>query len=77
MDMCELAAHTLSVIIADHDTKDFMELENYRFFLNWLMAEDSDRYVSVRCKTSCLVAILKNNFLAELFVEQRSGFTHI
>ena len=69
-EMCELATHTFAIIAANHEFKDenILELEHSRHVLNWLMNSQM-QFMSERCKTACLVLLLKVNDLAFAFVD--------
>lgn len=75
-DKCELAAHTLSVLISNMPIGkwDMDEADNARSFLQWLMADNIAEFMSCKCRSACLLLLVKNNLLARHFVENSKGF---
>lgn len=75
-DKCELAAHTLAVLVANmqHGKWDMDEADNARSFLQWLMGDTIAEFISCKCRSACLLLLVKNNLLARHFVENSKGF---
>ena len=74
VDKCELAAHSLSIIIQAHKNASITEMQNSLDFMTWLLEDNNKKLLSDKCRTACLVQLMKNNKLAYIFVEKRNGF---
>jgi hypothetical protein len=61
MDMRDLAAHSLSLIIQAQKVEKLGD--SGRHFLNWVM-EGNEYNLSVRCKSTVLLHLMKINDLA-------------
>lgn len=77
MDKCELAAHSLSIIISANKKANFEDDKNAKDFLNWLLEDSNKKLLSDKCRTACLIQLMKVNHLADVFVCERQGFTKL
>jgi len=53
---------------------EFEEEDHARYFLQWLMQDNIHEFISTKCRSACLVQLVKQNWLARHFVEMSRGF---
>lgn len=73
LHMRDLASHTLALLITSYEASNCRETA--RNFLNFVLdsQKGAHKMLSERCHSNCLMFLVKQNELAEMFVEKR-GF---